>query len=575
MPKALRAVAIAAVPALILSACANNDKKDDAKPSAGTKQATITFAWEQEFQSYNNNTAAQNATANAVVLNQVLRGFWYYDNEGQIIPDKEFGSYEKLSDNPLKIKYTFSDKAVWSDGNPIDCDDAVLAWVANSAQYKTGKKDDEGNDILVFSTAGSTGYDLQQVPECNDGDKTFTVTFNSVFADWQGLYGATAIMPAHIVESKSGVSDIIAAVKNKDEAALSKAGTFYNDGWVFKKGEFLKDISPSAGPYMIDSWQGGQSVTLAVNPKWWGTPPKVAKVVIRTITQDQQALALQNGEIDAMDPQPNPELLQQLQSIGSSVQVKGYDQYTWEHFDFNFRKGNPFTDRDLREAFTKCLPRQRIVDNLIKPQNPNAKILQSRYFLPFQAEYPDVAPAIIDSKYDAVDIPGAKAILDRKGKAGLTVRVGYKTPNPRRTSEVELLRDSCGQAGFKIVDAGTADFFGNGLANGNFDVALYAWSGSPLISGSSSTYVTNGGNNNGKYSNPQVDTLTAQLNGELDRAKQVDLIKQIEKILWDDLATVPVFAFPAVAAWNSKVEKVIPNASQSGLTWNMQEWNKS
>lgn len=573
-PKVLRAVAILAVPALLLTACANKEKEAD-KPSVSTKPITVTFAYEQEFESYNNNTAAQNATRNAVVLNQVLRGFWYYDDKGQIVPDKDFGTFEKTGDSPQTVKYTFNDKAVWSDGNPIDCDDALLVYVANSGQYPTGKKDEDGNDITLFSTAGSTGYDQQEIPTCNDGDKSFTVTYKSVFADWSSMYGYTSFMPAHIVEQQSGVTDLAAAVKNKDVAALTKAAAFYNEGWTFKKGEFKKDISPSAGPYMIDSWAGGQSITLKANPKWWGTPPAAATQVIRVITQDQQAQALQNGEIDTMDPQPSLDLARQLDAIGSSVKVQGYDQYTWEHFDFNFRKANPFSNPELREAFMKCLPRKLIVENLIKPQNANAKVLQSRYFLPFQAEYGDVSSAVIDNKYDDVDIPGAKAIVDRLGKAGMTVRIGFQAPNPRRTSEVELVRDSCAKAGFKVVDTSSDHFFGGDLNSGNFDVALYAWAGSPLISGSASTYVTAGGNNNNKYSNPEVDRLTAALNGELDRAKQIDLIKQIETILWKDLATIPVFAFPGVAAWNTKVTSVLPNASQSGLTWNQDKWSKS
>ena len=38
-------------------------------------------------------------------------------------------------------------------------------------------------------------------------------------------------------------------------------------------------------------------------------------------------------------------------------------------------------------------------------------------------------------------------------------------------------------------------------------MALFAWSGSPLVSGSSSIFTTGGGNNNGKYTNAEVDKL--------------------------------------------------------------------
>jgi peptide/nickel transport system substrate-binding protein len=569
-----RVLAAVSVATLALTACTSsgdNEGDQAGQPSASTRPITVTYAYEQEFQSYNSNLAEQNGALNTIVLNQVIRGFWLYTPDGSVQPDTEFGNYQKVSDNPLTVRYTFNPKAVWSDGEPLDCDDAVLAWAANSGRFTTGKKDADGNPVRVFSTAGTAGFEDMNRPQCKDGEKTFTAQYTKVFADWVATFGG--FIPAHIVERESGVPDILAAVDAADMKALKKAGEFYNNAWIFKRGELKPEISPSAGPYQLDTWEAGQSITLTANPRWWGTPPKAKSIVIRFIKQDQQAQALQNGEIQAMDPQPNPELLNQLKAIGPSVKVSTHDQFTYEHFDFNFRKGSPFVDRELREAFAKCLPRQQIVDNLIKPQNPNAKVQNTRYLFAFQPGYQKMADAVVGTKYDAADIAGAKAILDRKGKKGTTVRIAYMTPNPRRTSEVDLVRDSCEQAGFKIVDAGTETFFAGDVQRGKFDVALFGWSGSSLVTGSSSTFITGGGNNFGKYSNPQVDQLTQQLNAEPNKDRQQVLVTQIEKILWDDLATIPVYAFPGVLATSATVEGVVYNASQSGLTWNSHLWN--
>jgi peptide/nickel transport system substrate-binding protein len=581
---AARALALVAVSALGLTACAtsgsgtSNSSTTGSTASATTANTTITAAHEQEFGSYNNNTADQNAVKNTVVLNQVLRGFWFFGTDGTVQPDKEFGTFEKTSDNPLTVKYTINDKAVWSDGTPISCADLVLSWAANSNQFPTGKKNEDGSEGQVFSTAGSTGYEDANVPECNKGDKTATVTYKRPFADWNSLFAAGAILPAHVLEKQSGVSDIIAAVKtalqSKDVSGLTKAGAFYNTGWIFKAGQYKADIAPSAGPYQVTQWQGGQSLTMTANPKWWGTPPASKTVVVRFIAQDQQAQALQNGEVQVIQPQPNADLLAQLKNIGNQVNIQNKDQFTFEHYDFNFRKGNVFTDAKVRQAFAKCLPRQTIVDNLIKPVNPNAVVLNSLYALPFQPNYQAFASSNGSQAYNQVDIAGAKQLLTDAGKSGATVRIGYQTPNPRRSKEVALVRDSCGQAGFKIVDAGQSDFFGNGLANGNWDVALFAWSGSAIVTSNSSTYVTGGGNNNGKYSNPQVDQLTKQLNAELDPAKQAQIQQQLDKIVFvQDLASIPAFAFPGVLAADKKIKGVEYNPSQSDITWNMDKWS--
>ena len=582
---AARVIALAAVSTLGLAACAtsssgtsNSSSSTGSNASATTANTTITSGFAQEFGAYNNNTADQNAVKNAFVLNQVLRSFWTYATDGTVQPDKEFGTFEKTSDNPLTVKYTINDKAVWSDGTPIECSDLVLAWAANSDQFPTGKKNPDGSEGQVFSTAGSTGYKDANVPQCNKGDKTATVTYKKPWSDWNSMFGPGLILPAHILEKQSGVSDIISAVKTaiqtKDASGLTKAGTFYNTGWIFKAGQYKTDIAPSAGPYQVSKWQGGQSITMTANPKWWGTPPKSKNVVVRIISDDQQAQALQNGEVQVIHPQPNPDLLAQLKNIGNSITVQNKDEFTFEHYDFNFRKGNPFADLKVRQAFAYCVPRDTIVTNLIKPLNANAQVLNSLYAEPFQPNYQKFVSSNGHEAYDKVDIAKAKQLLSDAGKSNVTVRIGYQTPNPRRTKEVALIRDSCGQAGFKVVDAGQSDFFGNGLANGNWDVALFAWSGSAIVTSNSSTYVTGGGNNNGKYSNPEVDKLVTQLDSELDTNKQADLQTQLDKIVFtQDLASIPAFAFPGVLAWSKKINGVQYNPSQSDITWNMDKWS--
>lgn len=47
---------------------------------------------------------------------------------------------------------------------------------------------------------------------------------------------------------------------------------------------------------------------------------------------------------------------------------------TWEHVDFNFAGTSVFKDdADLRKAFAMCIPREQIVEQLIKPLNPRQR----------------------------------------------------------------------------------------------------------------------------------------------------------------------------------------------------------
>lgn len=568
--KGAKILALLAGSSMILAACSTGgDEPADSgssAPGTETKDITITVAHEQEFNSYNNGTSTDNAVKNTVVLNQVLTSFWEYGEDGTVVPTEEYGTYEKTSDDPLTVEYKINPDAAWSDGDAIDCDDLMLFWAANSGTYDTGT---EEAPVIMFDTASTSGVELMEKPTCADGDKDFTIVYTAPFSDW--IAGVSAFLPAHIAEQQAGVEDIVAAVEGDDTAALQKVADFWNSGWRFNPGEIDESIVPSSGPYMLGDWQPGQSITLVANEKYWGTPAVAKTVVVRIIDQESQAQALQNGDIQIAEPQPNPDVIDQLEAVGDQVTVNQGDEFTYEHLDFNF--AGAMKDANLRKAFALCVPRDEIVASLIKPVNANAEIAQSRFVYGFQPAYEDVASTITDGTYDTADVAGSKALVDEAGAAGTVVRMGYQTPNQRRTNEVDLIRASCNQAGFDVQDAGQEDFFEAGLAGGNFDVALFAWSGSPLISGNSSIFTTGGGQNNGKYSNAEVDKLLPELDVTPEPDAQVELIKQIETILWEDLATIPLFYFPGVVAYQNDVENVTFQPSQSQVTWNMQLWD--
>jgi peptide/nickel transport system substrate-binding protein len=594
--------AFAAAAALVLSACGGDEPTetdptddtdvedteddeaddeeatDDEAPSGGT----VVYAAEQEFASYNNNTADQNAFRNTLILNGVLDGFWVFNPAGFAEPNEVLGTYSLVSEDPQTVEYVVNDEATWSDGTPIACADMLLTWAANSGAYQSGETNEDGDPLPLFSTAGTAGYEDWAKPDCNVEDKTLTVVYDNVYATWEAIDPVQ--MPAHIVAEQGGLTleEFIEAIRNDDVDALRDAAAFYNSGWVMNPGELLDEaLMPSSGPYKISEWIAGESLTLTLNEDYYGPAPANDSVVFRFLDQDQMAQALQNGEVDVIDPQPNPDLLNQLEGMAGVV-VETADQFVYEHLDFNMGPDQPFADRDLREAFALCVPRERIVENLIRPQNPQAEVLQARLTYSFQPDYADQVAATNAADYAEQDIEAAAAILEEKGMVGMDVRIGYQQPNPRRTNQVELIRDACNEAGFNVIDNGADDFFGVGLDQGDFEVALFAWVGSAYVSGAASTFQTpeacapgSKGNNNGCYSSAEVDDLFGQLLTELDPDAARELVKQIEAILWADLPTIPLFTFPGLAAWAEDVQGVETNFSQGGITWNLENWSRS
>lgn len=525
-----------------------------------------------DFLSYNGGQSNTYTTYNSAVADRMFSSFWYFGTDGSIIPDKDFGTYEKTSDDPLTVKYTISDDAKWSDGTPVTAGDFIVQWAANNDTIKA-----EGAETPLFdSVSFEQGKYIPEAPEGEADGKEFTVTYPEPYADWEILISSA--LPAHVVAKEAGMSleELVTAAKEKDVEALTPAAEFWNDGWDFSPGE-LPDASlvPSMGPYKFKDggWQAGQSITLEANPEYWGAPAATKELVLRFADPKTHVQALQNGDLDVIEPQATVDTLQQLEGLGDDVNVQTGDQLTWEHVDYNRGEGSVFADSpELREAFALCLPRQQIVDNLIKPIYADAQVMNLREVFPFQDKYQEVVDAAYPEEMDQPNIEKAKELVEKSGVSKPTVRLGYQAGNQRRTETVALIKSSCDQAGFDVQDANSPVFFKEVMPAGDYDAALFAWSGSGQKASGANIYQSDGAQNQQSYNNPEVDAAWDKLATSLDENEQLEQVKTIEKLLWEDFQAIPLYAHPGLVGHKADVANVRDTAAQSGALWNVEQW---
>ena len=220
----------------------------------------------------------------------------------------------------------------------------------------------------------------------------------------------------------------------------------------------------------------------------WGPQPQVQTIVYRIIGDPTAAVqAMENEEIDMIQPQATSDLLTQVEALADrGIEVITGDGATYEHVDLAVNNGGPFdpaayggdeaTALAVRQAFLKTIPRQEIIDRLIVPLNPNATIRNSFTQVPGSPGYDEIAADNGLAAYDTVDIAGAQALLEEAGvTTPVQVRFHYAANNPRRASEYELIRDSAAQAGFEVLD-GNSPNWGTELPNTDiYDAALFGW----------------------------------------------------------------------------------------------------
>ena len=221
-----------------------------------------------------------------------------------------------------------------------------------------------------------------------------------------------------------------------------------------------------------------------------------------------------------------------------------------------------------------CVPRQEIVDKLVKSINPDATVLNAREIFSDDENYENVVSEAYKGEYDEVDIEGAKKLLKDKGKEGATVRIGYSAPNPRRSQQFQLIKNSCEKAGFKVEDVSSKDFFdpGGTLDTGKYEVALFAWAGSGQKTSGWNIYHSKGAQNYGKFKNADVDAAFDKMKKATADDAHLEAVKEAEKALWDNLYGIPIFQHPGMRAADPKIANIAHTVTQSGITWNADQW---
>jgi len=541
------------VPALLAlslaAACGGSDSpapgaQGNPAPSAAVRAGgSLTYGADQEPTGFNSLTSKDIGTAVVNVVAGVLPSVFRTQPDFSVTLDEDLmESAELTSESPQTIVYKIKPEAKWSDGEPISAKDFILLWEAQ-----------KGSDP-AFDVAGTTGYEDIESVTGSDGGKTVTVVFKNVFADWRSLF--SYLLPAHVAEKMAG--------------GLPEA---WNNG-------FNKTIPVSGGPFEFGEYQPTQSLTLVRNDDYFGQKAPLDSIVFRFLPESTtQPDALKNDEVQLIYPQPQLDLVSAVEDVPGLFSETSFG-LTFEHFDFNFKTPG-LDDVAVRKAIALGLDRQAILDRTVKQFSDEAQALGNRIYVNNQQEYVDNA-----GDFGTGDVAGATKLLEdagyTKGSDGIYAKDGKKlsfrfsttSGNALRETQGELFKTQMEAIGIdiKIDNSVSKVLFGERLPAGNFDIANFAWVATPFATANKSIYSTDQGQNYGKYSNPDVDKAFVEANATLDDDERAEKFNAIDKMLWDDMVTIPLYQKPTFIAYKDTYVNIVDNASSEGPFFNVGTW---
>jgi peptide/nickel transport system substrate-binding protein len=557
-------------PAPVSSAPASTDKltgnrltgdPDTVNSGPVTKGGNLTYVLEKTIDNWNVLTSAGDTFETAEVENSI------YPNVFNVLPDLQptlntdlMVSADQTSASPQTLVYKINPNASWSDGTPINADDFIYLWKAQ-----------DGVTCPKCDLESTTGYAQIASVVGSDNGKTVTVTMKTPYSDWKALF--STLMPYHA-----------ATPQGLDAASIEKS---WDTGFATDPPKI------SGGPFMISDFQKDQSVTTVPNPKWYGkNGPYVDKLIYRMITDaTQEPPALQNKEVDAMYPQPEVDLIKQLDAM-QNIKYQLDTGLVFEHIDLNLQ--NPaLQDVAVRKALFTVTDVTGMIARTVGQIDSDIKPLGNRMFVPGQKGYQDnvtsfgygtgdVAAAtkfLTDAGYKIV---GGK-LMDKTGKAFPALSMRYTQGNAIRQSECEQFAAGAKKLGI-TVNVSPTDSLGDTLtqkdANHKYDVIVFAWVATPFGSSNAALYQSDTaqgsagswGGNYGHYKSDAVDKSLADSLVTTDPAKELSDLNDADKQLSADAYTLPLYQKPVILAYADKWANIRDNATSVGPPYNTQDW---
>ena len=515
-------------------------------------EGEITMAIEKTINNWNTLSAAGDISETVWVTSALYPSAFFIEPDGSTITMNEdlLESAEVTSaeGEPTVVEYRINPDAVWSDGVPISVDDFVYQWQVLNR-----------HDCSECQTHDSDGLDKVVSVEGSDGGKTVIVTYDGPFAEWKRPFGR--LLPAHL-------------------------GTAAGDLFTSFNGYFTSTPPTfSGGPYIITDFKKDVSVTLEPNPEWYGDAPNLQKITFVMITDTQQTpIALRNGEIQAMYPQPQVDLLTDVESMAElGVNYQLNQSLVMEAIQFNL--SNSFlADKAVRQAVFTALDQQEIIDKTVGQFDESVEPLGSVMIMQQQEGYEnkteehgfgkgdtDAAIGILeDAGYSIVD--GQLMLPD--GSAAPALRTVYSVGNKVREASLDVLAAAVKPLGITL-NLETTDALGDSTGEKSpygYDIIIVGYTGSPFLGSNAFKRFTTDTGYNLHYSSPEVDSLVDQALAAPTQSEVIDLINQADDIVIEDVFMMPIYQKPSIFAYDSKYGNLRDNPTISGPTYNVADW---
>lgn len=300
----------------------------------------------------------------------------------------------------------------------------------------------------------------------------------------------------------------------------------------------IEQSEDGTGPYTLDEWKRGSTLSLDRWADYWGDPAKNAKVVYNYFTDaSAEDTALQSGRIDLITNVQNPDALDQFEKSGTFT-INDGQSTTKELLAFNDRVA-PFDNALVRQAVYSAIDREKllnavwgdygtVIGSMVPPTDPwYEDLVDLNPYDPARSEKLLAEAGLADGFAFTLDTPNydphpvvAEFLQSELAKVGITVTINTITPDEWYT---KVFKEQDFQATLQehvndrdVVWYGNPDFY---------------WG----------------------YNNAEVTALIDQAEQATTEAEQADLLKEANRTIAADAASAWLYLYPQIVVASNDV----------------------
>jgi peptide/nickel transport system substrate-binding protein len=391
-----------------------------------------------------------------------------------------------------------------------------------------------------------------------------------------GFYGTVFQNVASI--SATGANQVTIKLSKPDNWLLGELsqmpGIVLEKAYVEAKGKAFGTPSGGTmctGPFKLDAWKPGTSLTAVKNDAWWGSPKPQAKSMVFKGVSDDASLTtgLETNEITGTYPQPLT-TLDQLKA-SPKVHVFAGPSFVSDALVISNLKG-ALKDVKVRQALSMAIDRKAYISTLYKGYAKLPRTLANPGTWGYQK---DVFQADWNKLPDpALNVAKAKQLIQQAGAAGQEIVIGTSSEINSLETAANAVRQAAISIGLKaklksVSAANYINFFTDPKARVGVDGFLttnYPDYADPAAM--YNTFALPGGSQNyDDFNDPRITAALDQARTTTDQRKRAQMTAKAGDLVMQTLPWIPLADPDTVVLMDKRVTGAPASFQYMGGPW--------